>query len=101
MSIKARAYIYRTLTALAPIAVAYGLLTDAEVVLWITAVGTLLGFGMAAINTDPKTADYDFGEIQTADFGIEDAVAKALTNHRFITNPDGSLRLAPHSQVDQ
>lgn len=55
-----RAYIYRVLTALGPAAVFYGLLSGAEVALWLGIGGTVLQTGataLAAANTPTKPAD--------------------------------------------
>lgn len=49
-----RAYIYRVLTALAPLAVAYGYLSTSAVALWLGAAATVLGFGLASANTSTK-----------------------------------------------
>ncbi len=46
-----RAWIYRILLALQPIAVAYGVVKDTEAVLWIGVASAVLGTGLAAINT--------------------------------------------------
>ena len=50
-----RAYIYRTLLALQPVAVAYGLLTDNLAALWINVAAAVLGIGLATANTSTKT----------------------------------------------
>ena len=54
MSETTRAYIYRVLTALSVVAVAYGVLTEQEVALWLTVAAAVLGNGLAAINTTTK-----------------------------------------------
>lgn len=46
-----RAWIYRILLALQPIAVAYGVATETEAVLWVAFASAVLGTGLAAINT--------------------------------------------------
>ena len=46
-----RAYIYRVLTAAAPIAVAAGWITETDVVLYLALAATILGTGLAAANT--------------------------------------------------
>lgn len=48
---KYRAYIYRSLAALAPIAVFYGVLSGEEVALFLSAAATFLGVSLAAANT--------------------------------------------------
>jgi len=48
---KYRAYIYRTLTAVAPIAVFYGVISGEEAALFISAAATILGVTLAAANT--------------------------------------------------
>lgn len=53
---KIRADIYRALTALAPLAIAYGVVSEQKAALWIAAASNLLGFGLAAANT-PRTAE--------------------------------------------
>lgn len=49
-----RAYIYRVLVAVAPIAVFYGAVTGEEVALYLAAAATILGVGLAAVNTSTK-----------------------------------------------
>ena len=53
-----RAYIYRILLALQPIAVAYGVFTDQIAVLWVSVGAAVLGNGLATLNTktDSKAA---------------------------------------------
>jgi hypothetical protein len=46
-----RAALYRMLVALAPLAVFYGLLSEQEAALWITAAASVLGNVVAAVNT--------------------------------------------------
>ena len=47
-----RAYIYRVLTALGPVAIFYGLASSDEVALWAGVVATL--FVLPAVNTPTK-----------------------------------------------
>jgi len=54
MSETTRAYIYRVLTALSVVVVAYGWLTEAEVALWLGVAAAVLGNGLAAVNTSTK-----------------------------------------------
>lgn len=49
-----RAWLYRVCTAGAPLAVAYGLASDAKAVLWLGVVGAALGTGTAALHTPTK-----------------------------------------------
>jgi hypothetical protein len=49
-----RAYIYRALLALQPLAVAYGLVTDNLAALWINVAAAVLGIGLATANTSTK-----------------------------------------------
>lgn len=49
-----RAYIYRILLALAPLLVAYGLIADNLVALWLVVAEAILGLGLAAANTSTK-----------------------------------------------
>lgn len=51
LSPQVRGYIYTILTAAAPLAVGYGILTDEEVSLWLGLAFALLGLGTAAIFT--------------------------------------------------
>ncbi len=51
MTEKTRAYIYRVLVAVAPIAVFYGAVSGQEVALYLSAAATILGVGLAAVNT--------------------------------------------------
>jgi hypothetical protein len=54
MNEKTRAYIYRVVTAIMPLVVAYGLLEEDKTPLIVAAVGAILGNGLAAINTSTK-----------------------------------------------
>lgn len=50
---KARLYVYGILGAAAPLLVAYGIVTEQEVALWLSLAGTILatgGLGIAAAN---------------------------------------------------
>lgn len=49
-----RAYIYRVLLALQPVVVAYGLASDGETALWLSVASSVLGTGLASINTSTK-----------------------------------------------
>ena len=44
-----RAWIYRVLTAAVPLAVTYGLVSEAEAVLWLAVAAAVLGTGLAAL----------------------------------------------------
>lgn len=46
-----RAWVYRTATAAAPLLVAYGVVDEKTVALWLGFAGTLLGTALAAANT--------------------------------------------------
>ena len=46
-----RAWLYRVLLALQPLAVAYGLTTSETAALWAAAILSALGFGLATANT--------------------------------------------------
>lgn len=48
---KYRAYIYRILTAVALVAVGYGVVTSEEAALWVGAAAAVLGNGLATANT--------------------------------------------------
>ena len=50
-----RAYIYRILLALQPIAVLAGVLTETEAVLWVGVASAVLGNGLAMVNTSTAT----------------------------------------------
>lgn len=52
-----RKYIYRVLVALGPVALLYGLLTDAEIAVWFGVAETILGSpigALALVNTPAK-----------------------------------------------
>ena len=49
-----RAYIYRVLTAMVPIAIAYGIVDSQQVAVWLGLISALLGFGLASVNTSTK-----------------------------------------------
>jgi len=51
MSEPTRAWIYRAFTAAMPLLVFYGVTDDQAAPLWVAAVGSFLGFGLAAANT--------------------------------------------------
>lgn len=56
---KARLYVYGVLGGAAPLLVAYGIVTDTEVALWLSLAGTVLatgGLGLASANV-PTTED--------------------------------------------
>lgn len=58
---KTRLYIYGVLGAAAPLLVAYGIVTDTEVALWLSLAGTILatgGLGLASANV-PTERDED------------------------------------------
>lgn len=58
---KARLYVYGILGAAAPLLVAYGIVTEQEVALWLSLAGTILatgGLGIAAANV-PTERDED------------------------------------------
>ena len=53
-----RAYVYRILVAAGVVAIAYGLITQDQVVVWLQLLGTVLatgGVGLAAANTSAKS----------------------------------------------
>lgn len=56
MTEEVRAYIYRVLFALQPLAIFYGVATESEAALWIGFVGAILGNGLAVAytSTAPK-----------------------------------------------
>ena len=49
-----RAYLYRVLLTLQPLAIAYGLTTSETAALWVSAVSALLGFALATANTSTQ-----------------------------------------------
>lgn len=49
-----RAYIYRVLVALVPIAVGYGVVDSRQVAVWLGLASAILGFGLASANTSTK-----------------------------------------------
>lgn len=51
---KTRAYIYRVLVALGTVAVFYGVISSEEAVVLGAAAATILGTGLAALNTSTK-----------------------------------------------
>jgi len=46
-----RAWIYRVLTAVVPLLIAYGVVDDRTSVLWLALAGAALGTGLASLNT--------------------------------------------------
>lgn len=54
--VKYRKYAYGVMVAIAPVAVAYGIVTDAEAGLWVSLIGATLGLtnGLALVNTPTK-----------------------------------------------
>lgn len=61
MSETTRAYIYRILAAAAPLAAAYGLVTNELLPLWLALAAAILGTGLAAANTATKTESSNRG----------------------------------------
>jgi hypothetical protein len=49
---RTRAYIYGILVAVGAVALAYGLVSNDELVVWIALGGAILGNGLAFANTD-------------------------------------------------
>lgn len=54
LSESTRAYIYRILTAVSLLVVAYGVASSEEVTLWLGVAAAVLGNGLAAVNTSTK-----------------------------------------------
>lgn len=54
LSERNRAYYYGIVTAAAPIAVAYGVIEDSTVPMWLGLAAAVLGTGMARANTSTK-----------------------------------------------
>lgn len=54
-STRTRAYIYRVLVTLGPVAAFYGLLDQQEVVLWLAVAAQTLGVGLAAVHTSTRS----------------------------------------------
>lgn len=55
-----RRYIYRVLVAVGPVALAYGLLTDAEIIVWLGLAETILASPVGALalaNVPRETAE--------------------------------------------
>lgn len=51
-----RAYVYRILLAVQPLAIAYGLTTSELAALWVSVVSAVLGLTLATANTHTKPA---------------------------------------------
>ena len=49
-----RAYLYRVLLAVQPLAIAYGLTTSELAALWVSVVSAVLGFTLATANTSTQ-----------------------------------------------
>jgi len=49
-----RACIYRVLLAVQPVVLFYGIASEAEIAVWISAITAIFGFGLAAKNTSTK-----------------------------------------------
>lgn len=57
---KARLYVYGVLGAAAPLLVAYGIVADTEIALWLSLAGTILatgGLGLASANVPTASDD--------------------------------------------
>lgn len=54
MNEQTRAYIYRIVLGLSPLAVFYGLVTSEEAALWVALIANALGVTLAAANTSTK-----------------------------------------------
>lgn len=50
-----RAYIYRVLVAASTVAVFYGVISGEEAAVLLPAIATILGVGLAALNTSTKS----------------------------------------------
>jgi len=55
MSEAKRAYAYRILLAVQPLAIAYGLTTSELAALWVSVISAVLGLTLATANTTTKT----------------------------------------------
>lgn len=51
-----RAYAYRILLAVQPLAIAYGLTTSELAALWVSVISAVLGLTLATANTTTKTS---------------------------------------------
>lgn len=51
-----RAYLYRILLAVQPLAIAYGVTTSELAALWVSVVSAVLGLALATANTTTKPA---------------------------------------------
>lgn len=71
-----RAYIYRCLTAGAPIVATYAAISSTEIVLWLALAATVLGTGLAAANTPADNAPKD--EAGVSDLGVIVAICLAV-----------------------
>jgi hypothetical protein len=49
-----RAWIYRVLVAAVPILVFYGAVDESQIAVWLGLASSVLGFGMASMNTSTK-----------------------------------------------
>lgn len=49
-----RAYIYRIETAVIPLLIAYGILSEKTAALWVSLLGAVFGLGLAAMNTSTE-----------------------------------------------
>lgn len=54
MTEQIRAYIYRIVLGLSPLAVFYGLATTQEAALWVALIANALSVGLAAVNTSTE-----------------------------------------------
>jgi hypothetical protein len=57
MSEQVRGWIYRVAVAAVPLLTAYGVINEAQAALWLGALGSLFGFGLAAMNTSIHPSD--------------------------------------------
>ena len=53
-----RAYIYRIVLALIPIATAYGIVAETEAALFVGLAAAILSTGLAAVNTSTSRPDH-------------------------------------------
>lgn len=54
MNEQTRAYIYRIVLGMSPLAVFYGLVSTQEAALWVALIANVLSVGLAAVNTSTK-----------------------------------------------
>lgn len=73
---RTRAWLYRVLLAVVPLLLAYGVLDERTLALWLGLGGAVLGIGTAAYNTTTRPMRINFTNLETPS-GVEVKIGRA------------------------